>query len=204
MATTNQGDVKAGSYYRVGPRRRRCSSGRTLSEVPIAAFEPFPEVTFAKARLSATVHANADGAIDPFPLTDPLFPRMLTDTTTHEACLFAPAADGKVRCLPEWSGVRYTTPACAAAAGTGIVASYYLAMKRPTHAAAWSGDVCTGGFALSKVEKRLGPQVTDLWDTTFCGDFCLPTPMRDETLDGFSLGDAEPAAGFVEATLVTE
>jgi hypothetical protein len=219
VATSSEGGLKARTYYRVGPPSAKIyfqsgtdctsfdsdtSSFRTLTEVPFTTFEAFPEVTAAHARLKVTVHADADGAVEAFPLSPGPFPNAVTDAKTSEPCVFAPASDGKLRCLPDSTAVRYTTPACAAAPGTGVVTLSFLGDRRPKHAAVWSGDACTGGFALSELGRRQGPQLGDLWDTTFYGDACLLTPFHDENLDAYSIGPAESAAGFVDAALVTE
>jgi hypothetical protein len=213
--TDGEGGLEPGAYYHIGepPKQVFTDDGsacvaidvgaptlfRTLSdEVPPPAFDAFAETTVSTGRLDMTVHTDGDGATDPFPTT-------LTDPTTHEPCDFEPAADGKTRCLPWAGGVLYTSPSCASAPGAGGVTTSLVAGPPPTHAGAWSGDVCTGGFALSSVGQPVGSPGGDLWVTNPYGDFCVANPsLRDDTsLRFFAVGPPAPPASFEEATLST-
>ena len=219
FVTTLSGDfgLEPGGYYRAGaePKQLFSDTGTgcvslgagvpgllTLSdEIPPGAFDAFAETTIATARFEMVVHVDRDGAIEPFPISRDGWPP-LTDTKTHERCDLARAADGKTRCLPGSPSVRYTSPACGATPGAGIVS---VLGDPPPYASTWSGDACTGGLALSLVGKSI-PATGAVWDTTSYGDFCVANPLAldDPSLEFYAVGAAEPSSNFEQAAPITE
>jgi hypothetical protein len=232
--------VPLDSYYRVGTtpaavyeeQNGVCvktdqdpSTFALAEEFPLAAFDAFADVDLspAGARLGLAARADAEGATDPVPGT-------LTDRTSRLPCDLKVTTDGKTRCLPPASQMRYPENTCSAMpfvsigspgpAGrliydigwfgegcsnnaTPTCVAPLAPATPPSYASGWSGDFCTGGVTFHEVGAVI-PTPAKVYDAESYGCDQNPYASGNSQYTFNAVGAEVPPSSFAEAKLIVE
>jgi hypothetical protein len=163
--------------------------GKEVDPTTLDEFEPAPQ---GAGRLQVAASQDADGALDLTLGADIIF-----DTMRMESCSFSQTDDGEAHCVPSAMQEFYTDMQCGA--GIGVAEMQDCGPAFEFYISRWSGDVCTGGLALTSIGEPLAKPLS-LY--TSLGSEC--DPVSTSATLAFALGSAVDPSVFASATLTTE
>lgn len=158
-------------------------------EIDPTTLDEFEPTTQGAGRLQVAASQDADGALDPTPGT-------ILDTMRMESCSFSQTADGGAHCVPTGMQELYTDMQCGQ--GLGLAEMQDCGPAHESYISRWSGDVCTGGLALTNIGAPVTKPLNLYMLTTECD------PVSTSATLAFELGTPVDPSVFASATLTTE